>query len=114
MKPFDLCDALGAVIASYRVSLGLTQTELARRAGLHPMTISKIERGARVQLDVFTLRALARALRDAGASDVGIASLLDRAEEWTERLAADPELAEHAEKTSILVAIQNASLNPKK
>jgi transcriptional regulator with XRE-family HTH domain len=46
-----------------RKKLGLTQVELARKLGLHPMTISKWERGAEpiMKQTALVLRLLAEA-----------------------------------------------------
>lgn len=45
--PSDFLISFGAVIKSKRLSLGLSQEELADRSGLHRTYITDIERGAR-------------------------------------------------------------------
>jgi len=48
-----------------RESVGLSQSELARRAGLRPETINRLEKG-RHSPDTTTLAKISRALRGAG------------------------------------------------
>jgi transcriptional regulator with XRE-family HTH domain len=45
-----------------RAHTGWSQTELARRAGLHSVQISKLERGVTREITGSTLRALCKAL----------------------------------------------------
>lgn len=52
---------LGQKLLERRTAKGMTQQELAVAAGLHAITVSRIERGA-VQPDLSTVEALARAL----------------------------------------------------
>ena len=47
MAPLDLKTLLGMAIKAQRASLGISQEELAHRAGLHRTYISDLERGAR-------------------------------------------------------------------
>jgi transcriptional regulator with XRE-family HTH domain len=54
--------ALGIRIAFHREKRGLTQETLARRAWIHRVTLSNIERGAE-EPTVETLQRIARALR---------------------------------------------------
>lgn len=53
----------GAVLSRYRVAAGLTQEELAERAGLSVEAISTLERGVVRRLRVSTLRQLLDALQ---------------------------------------------------
>lgn len=54
--------ALGHTIKSHRLALGLSQEELAHRAGLHRTYISDVERGAR-NVSLVTLYRFASALK---------------------------------------------------
>src|SRR5215210_886556 len=65
--------AFGALLKQYRNSLGLTQEELASRAGLTAKAVSALERGERKRPYPHTVRALAEAL---GLSERERASLL--------------------------------------
>jgi transcriptional regulator with XRE-family HTH domain len=69
----QLSIALGRVLASVRKEAGLTQEQLAYRAGMHPTTISHIERG----INSPTVRALGNIARQLG---VPVAALLASAE----------------------------------
>jgi predicted ATPase/DNA-binding XRE family transcriptional regulator len=53
----------GAALRSFRARAGLTQEELAERAGLSPDAVSALERGVRRRAQARTVRALAAALR---------------------------------------------------
>ena len=55
-------NTLGAVLRALREAAGLSQEELAERAGLSPHAISALERGTRTRPYPHTLRALAQAL----------------------------------------------------
>lgn len=52
----------GLVLGRYRLAVGLTQEELAERAGLSPQAISALERGIRSQPRAHTVRLLAEGL----------------------------------------------------
>ena len=54
--------AFGDLLRQYRNAAGLTQEDLAARAGLNPDTISLLERGERRRPHRFTMQSLARAL----------------------------------------------------
>jgi transcriptional regulator with XRE-family HTH domain len=54
--------SFGALLQQYRVTAGLSQEELAERAGLSRRGISDLERGARRLPYLATLRRLAQAL----------------------------------------------------
>src|SRR5918911_478358 len=57
----------GALLRRYRAAAGLTQEELAARAGLTPQGISLLERGVRQRPQSYTVHKLAEALGLAGA-----------------------------------------------
>jgi len=61
MAANDLKTLLGSAIKAYRASLGISQEELARRAGLHRTYVSDLERGAR-NPSIESIEKLARAL----------------------------------------------------
>ena len=61
MADNDLKTLLGSAIKAYRASLGISQEELARRAGLHRTYVSDLERGAR-NPSIESIEKLARAL----------------------------------------------------
>ena len=63
----------GTMLKEYRSALGLTQEELASRAGLTSKAVSALERGERKRPYPHTVRALAEAL---GLSEQERASLL--------------------------------------
>src|SRR5918994_4024161 len=69
----DNAPAFGVMLREYRTTLGLTQEELASRAGLTAKAVSALERGERKRPYPHTVRALAYAL---GLSDEERASLL--------------------------------------
>ncbi len=52
----------GERLKMFRELAGLTQGELARKAGINRPTISAVESGKQVNVNVFTARSLARAL----------------------------------------------------
>src|SRR5919204_3610001 len=59
--------AFGELLKRYRLAAGLTQAQLAERAGLSERAISDLERGARRMPQRATLQLLAQALGLAGA-----------------------------------------------
>ncbi len=71
-----LAIVIGAVIHSERVSLGMTQAHLAKIAGIHPMALSKLERGVQADIGVETIQKL--------AIPMGMAAneIVDKAESW--------------------------------
>jgi predicted ATPase/DNA-binding XRE family transcriptional regulator len=69
----DNAPTFGVVLREYRGALGLTQEELASRAGLTAKAVSALERGERKRPYPHTVRALAEAL---GLSERERASLL--------------------------------------
>ena len=62
--------SLARSIIRHRRRVGLTQVELARRAGIRPETLNRIERGDRSP-SVATVEKLDRALKRAEAEDAG-------------------------------------------
>ena len=58
----DGASTLGTVLRALREGAGLSQEELAERAGLSPHAISALERGTRTRPYPHTLRSLATAL----------------------------------------------------
>src|SRR5215203_6347457 len=69
----DNAPTFGVMLREYRGALGLTQEELASRAGLTAKAVSALERGERKRPYPHTVRALAGAL---GLSERDRASLL--------------------------------------
>lgn len=58
----ELKTALGVVIRTERSALGISQEQLAERAGLHRTYVSDVERGAR-NPSIASVEKLAQALR---------------------------------------------------
>ncbi|WP_089936037.1 helix-turn-helix domain-containing protein [Candidatus Entotheonella palauensis] len=52
----------GERLKMFRELAGLSQGELARKAGIHRATITAVENGRQANVNVFTARSLARAL----------------------------------------------------
>jgi transcriptional regulator with XRE-family HTH domain len=61
MATIDLKTLLGMAIKTQRALLGISQEELAHRAGLHRTYVSDLERGAR-NPSIESIEKLARAL----------------------------------------------------
>lgn len=80
----SLTAVLSAVIRTERNWRGITQQQLALAAGLHPMGLSKIERGIQSSIGVMTLQRLAVALSSFGDT-ITAAALMRRAESWMEQ-----------------------------
>jgi len=72
MTTIDLKALLGMTIKRQRTSLGISQQELAHRAGLHRTYISDLERGAR-NPSVESIEKLAAALQ------ISVAKLFEQA-----------------------------------
>ena len=72
MATIDLKTLLGMAIKTRRASLGISQEELAYRAGLHRTYISDLERGAR-NPSVESIEKLAAALQ------ISVAKLFEQA-----------------------------------
>jgi CheY-like chemotaxis protein len=72
MTILDLKALLGAAIKSQRSTLGISQEELAYRAGLHRTYISDVERGAR-NPSIESIEKLARAL------EISVSTLFEQA-----------------------------------
>jgi transcriptional regulator with XRE-family HTH domain len=56
------CLKFGAQVRALRQSVGLSQEKLGFRAGIHPVSVSRIER-AEINATVSTIYRLAKALR---------------------------------------------------
>ncbi|HYR23709.1 MAG TPA: response regulator [Chthoniobacterales bacterium] len=72
MATIDLKSLLGTAIKTQRASLGISQEELAHRAGLHRTYVSDLERGAR-NPSVDSIEKLA------GALQLSVSSLFEKA-----------------------------------
>lgn len=72
MTTLELKALLGTAIKNHRSALGVSQEELAYRAGLHRTYISDVERGAR-NPSVESIEKLARAL------EISVSALFERA-----------------------------------
>jgi transcriptional regulator with XRE-family HTH domain len=68
MDDYSLAECLRVA----RAHKGWSQTELARRAGLHSVQISKLERGVTREITGSTLRALCKALGVTSDSLLGL------------------------------------------
>ncbi|WP_043735951.1 helix-turn-helix domain-containing protein [Nocardia asiatica] len=80
----DPCTPIGTILRGYRKEAGLTQGELAQRAGLSMSLISKIEvSGRAVSSD--TLAKLARALELSDATQLRLLYLMDPHLRWLQR-----------------------------
>ena len=75
MVAIDLKTLLGMAIKTQRASLGISQEELAHRAGLHRTYVSDLERGVR-NPSIDSIEKLARAL------ELSVSKLFERASEW--------------------------------
>src|SRR5688572_15595349 len=70
--------SFGEQLRSYRERIGLTQEELAERAGLSAQGISALERGLRRRPYLPTMRALAEALGLSAHERAAFASAIER------------------------------------
>jgi transcriptional regulator with XRE-family HTH domain len=70
----ELTEALAAVVAGARQVLGLSQTEMAERTGLHRSYIGDIERGARN----LSLKNVSRLAHGLGLSASKLMALAER------------------------------------
>jgi transcriptional regulator with XRE-family HTH domain len=82
---FRLAVVLGAVVHTERNARGLSQQQLAAMAHLHPMALSKIERGIQQDIGVDTLQRLGGALSRVGAP-MAASQLVAAAEHWQYQL----------------------------
>src|SRR5690348_16777007 len=73
MTPTDIKNQFGTAVRTRRKRMGISQEELAGRAGLHRTYVADIERGAR-NLSLANIEKLAKAL------DVSIPALFSQAE----------------------------------
>lgn len=87
-EQFRISLVLGAVIHTERTARGLTQQQLALMAGMHPMALSKIERGVQHDVGIETLQRLACGLAQVGPC-VTATNLVASAEQWQRRLIAE-------------------------
>ena len=78
MATIDLKTLLGMTIKTQRASLGISQEELAYRAGLHRTYVSDLERGAR-NPSVESIEKLARAL------EISVSMLFEQAADSARR-----------------------------
>lgn len=70
-QPPDICREFGRAVQARRVEVGLTQEELAARAGINRTYLGDVERGARNV-------ALRNLQRIAAALDISVASLFEK------------------------------------
>lgn len=87
---FTLTAVLGAIILQERTLRNMSQANLAIAARLHPVALSRIERGQQGDIGVETLHRLAQGLSTSGRP-VTAAGLMTRAEEYRRRLEAGAE-----------------------
>jgi non-specific serine/threonine protein kinase len=78
VAPTELAVSFGRVLRSHRHSAGLTQEELAERAGVSPRSISDLERGAAHVPRRDTVALLVRALRLNGPEREEFQALVER------------------------------------
>lgn len=87
-EPFRFSAVLGAIVHTERVARSVTQQQLAQSAGLHPMAVSKIERGVQRDVGIETVRRIATALSAAGPA-LSTTDLIASAERWQLQLVAE-------------------------
>ncbi len=85
-----LATFVGAVVLTERRARGMMQSRLALLADLHPMALSKIERGVPQDVGISTLQRIARGLSESPAPPTSAAGLLATAELWQRRMLAHP------------------------
>src|SRR3954471_16566793 len=81
---------LSVALRRFRTRAGLTQEELAERAGLSPDAISALERGVRRRAQPHTLRALATALALSPVEQSSFFASVQRGEEGPSRPGSHP------------------------
>lgn len=74
-EALDLKIIFGSTVKDRRTQLGISQEELADRAGLHRTYVSDVERGVR-NLSLESIEKLARAL------EISVSTLFERSDEW--------------------------------
>ena len=79
-----LTNAISAVIYAERSARGMSQSALAAAAGMHSVSISKIERGIPLDIGVETLSCIGAAM------GIKASEMLARAQ-WREELASEPD-----------------------
>lgn len=100
MGKSDVKKQFGAAVRFHRDQLGISQEELAGRAGLHRTYISDVERGAR-NVSLESINRLATAL------EVSLSVLFARLEEFSPDRAEGPSLS--ADDLVEILVVQNAS-----
>ena len=83
----------GELLKRYRLAAGLSQEELAERAGLSPRGVSDLERGARTQPRPGTVRLLADALGLGGDDRAAFVAAARRTSALTETPTASDSAA---------------------
>ena len=79
-----LTNAISAVIYAERSARSMSQSALAAAAGMHSVSISKIERGVPLDIGVETLSCIGEAM------GIKASEMVARAEQWRDELASDP------------------------
>ena len=90
----------GELLKRYRLAAGLSQEELAERAGLSPRGVSDLERGARTQPRPGTVRLLADALGLGGDDRAAFVAAARRTSALTETPTASDSSSEGATDSS--------------
>lgn len=106
---FPLALVLGAVVATERSVRQRTQAELATLAGVHPMALSKVERGIQADVGVETIARIAVGLSAAG-EPVTAASLIATAERLQTRLHEAWARGDCPSQTSLAPRVKDGSL----
>ncbi len=90
VKPtqIGLVPTIGPVIAYHRAARSMSQAQLADASGLHPMVLSKIERGVQGDVGIVTIEKIARALSSAGR-ELSASAIVADAERWVARLRVE-------------------------
>jgi transcriptional regulator with XRE-family HTH domain len=106
---FRLPAIIGAVIHAERSARKLTQQQLAQMAGLHPMALSKLERGVQHDVGIETLRQIASALSSV-CNQITVSGLVSIAEQWHRRLQNEWQTGRLAVTPSTLTGASIAAL----
>jgi transcriptional regulator with XRE-family HTH domain len=89
-KPLTLMQALIIVVQQERKRQGMSQKDLAAKAGLHPVAISKMVKGLSADMRIGTLEALADALTQDPLHPIRGSTLLQRAQDFLELVPKIP------------------------